>query len=306
MFNRKFMMLIGTAMIVLLMVTAPAFGFDYTDHWAGETIQKWFDEKRISGYEDGSFKPNNSITRAEFITMVNKAYGFEETAEVEFNDIDGSEWYYSEIQKSVKAGYIVGDDNEEVRPSDEVSRQEVAAVICRINNLSGSGDVSVFSDKNYIAEWAIDYVGAVASNGYMIGDNDSNFNPNNYITRAEALVALDRSIDRDVEYAVISELSIEGAEMNQAFDEEKTVYNANASQDASKIVFVADTVKGTVINFDSYTEGSEIIVSTASDIEGGIVCTAEVKLAELESTVVKITVSKKGFQDRTYSITINK
>lgn len=306
MIKRRLSLILSLVMIAVLIVPYTVFGSDYTEHWAKETIQEWFDNERIKGYEDGSFKPENSVTRAEFMTMVNSAYEFTELAEINFSDADKEEWYYTEVQKAVEAGYIVGDNDETVRPADEITRQEVAVVITRLNELEQNTDVSKFADKEDIAEWAVGYVGAVAEAGYMIGDDDNNFKPADDITRAESLVTLDRSMKDKVEYAAISELSIEGAELEQLFNSEKTTYSAIAATEITEVTIVADVTTNAAINFASNVTGSAIDVTTATATEGGVVYTAKVDLSDSDDTIVTMTVSEDGLEDRVYTITIKK
>lgn len=306
MFIRKLSLILAVVMAVILMVPSVALGVDYTDHWAKDTIQEWFDSERILGYEDGSFKPENSITRVEFMTMVNAAYDFEELDEISYEDAQADEWYYEEVQKAVKAGYIVGDNEDTVRPTDEITRQEVAVVITRLNALEQNDDVSIFADKAEIADWAVGYVGAVYEAKYMIGDDNNNFCPTDDITRAEALVTLDRSMKDKVEYASINNLSIEGAELEQAFESEITTYSAIAAVDASEVTIVADVTTNAAINFSSNVKDSSITITTASAIEGGIVYTAKAALSNTEATIITVTVSQEGSENRVYEFTINK
>lgn len=306
MIKKRLSLILSVVMITAFTVPNVAFGADYTDHWAEATIQEWFDNEKISGYEDGSFKPENSITRAEFMTMVNSAYDFEELADISYADADSEEWYYAEIQKAVKAGYIVGDDEDTVRPADEITRQEVAVVITRLNELEQNADVSVFADKDEIADWAAGYAGAVLKAGYMIGDDNKNFNPTNDITRAEALVTLDRSMKDKAEDAEINELSVEGAELEQAFDAERTTYSAIAANDVTEVTITADVAEDAEVSFSSNVKDSDIKVTTASAIEGGVVYTADAALSDSEDTVVNITVSQEGLKDRVYTITFSK
>lgn len=306
MIKKRLSFILSLVMITVLTVPNTVFGADYSEHWAKETIQEWFDSERIKGYEDGSFKPENSVTRAEFMTMINNAYEFTELTEINFSDADKEEWYYAEVQKAVEAGYIVGDNGETVRPADEITRQEVAAVITRLNELEQNTDVSIFADKENIAEWAVGYVGAVAEAGYMIGDDENNYKPTDDITRAEALVTLDRSIKDIFEYAAISELSIEGAELEQVFNSEITTYSAIAAAEATEITIVADVTTNAAINFVSNVAESDVEVTEASSSEGGVVYTAKVALLNSDDTVVTMTVSEEGIEDRVYTITISK
>ncbi|MDF2678496.1 MAG: S-layer y protein, partial [Bacillota bacterium] len=72
----------------------PATAKDYTGHWAESTIQKWVDEGKIKGYSDGSFKPDNKITRAEFVQLVNNSLvDYTSQTATPFADVKSGEWY---------------------------------------------------------------------------------------------------------------------------------------------------------------------------------------------------------------------
>lgn len=302
--KRILFLTLTATMIGLLAVPKVVLGHDYTEHWAKETIQIWFDRDRIEGYEDGSFKPDNSITRAEFMTMVNRAYDFEEITEIEYSDALVGEWYYIEVQKAVKSGYIVGDDEDRVRPLSEVTRQEVAAVITRLNDIEKSTDVLNFADKEQIAPWALEFVGAVKKAGYMLGDDNEKFNPTKNITRAEALVTLDRAMkDREWNAYSINEMSIEGAKLLQRFRTNTTNYSATVNEGVHELIIIADVASDAEITFA--LNGKELEKITANAVEGGNVYTASVKLTS-DHDVVTMDVSNKGLKDRVYTITLKR
>lgn len=319
MIKRKMSLVITVVMMMNLIVPTFASGTekidDYSEHWAADTIQEWFDNEMILGYEDGSFKPDNSISRAEFMTMVNNAYEFTETTEINFDDVNSDEWYYSEVQKAVQAGYIIGDNDDIARPTDDISRQEVAVIITRLNGLAENSDnVDQFDDADNISDWAIGFVGAVAEAEYMIGNDKSEFCPTDDITRAESLVTLDRSMeekdnndDSDEEtesYAVINEISIEGAELELDFDAEITTYSAIATKETVTITAKATT--DSAISFASNVLDSDIEVTDSLADDGGVVYIAEVELATEGDTVVTLKVTAPGKEEREYVITISK
>ena len=198
MFKRKISLVIVLMMVLSLMIPNFAFGAtnDYTNHWAKETIQKWFDNDQLKGYEDGSFKPDQTITRAEFMTMVNNAYEFTEKAEISFKDVKSSDWFYQEVQKAAAEAYIIGYEDNTARPGNKISRQEAALIISRIKELTESPEsAKVFKDYRTIATWSIGGVGAVAKEKIMIGYEDNSFRPDRSISRAEALVTIDRALE---------------------------------------------------------------------------------------------------------------
>ena len=120
--------------------TALAACGDIGGHWAEDTIVKWEEEGYLSGYSDGTFRPNQPISRAAFVALANRAFGFSWSAEISFQDVPPSYWGYEEIQKGVAAGYVYGNSAGLFRPDDAVTRQEAAVMLARINHLPiGSG-----------------------------------------------------------------------------------------------------------------------------------------------------------------------
>jgi hypothetical protein len=173
---------------------------DIKGHWAEDQITAWMDKGLIKGYEDGSFKPSNKITRAEFFALINRSFGFTESAAITFSDVASDNWAYSEVAKAVKAGYISGYSDGTIGASKPISRQEAAAIVDR---LLGESDVestaTTYSDSAAIALWAKDSVEAIVAKGIMSGyAQDNSFKPTESITRAEAVVTLDRAIASQV------------------------------------------------------------------------------------------------------------
>lgn len=79
---------------------------DISEHWAKDKITQWIQKGFVSGYTDETFRPDKSITRAEFMTLVNRTFGFNQKTEIEFSDTTDKDWYYEEIAKAQTIGYI--------------------------------------------------------------------------------------------------------------------------------------------------------------------------------------------------------
>lgn len=336
MFKRRLAMVMAVAMLTASM---PSFAFgsekDYVNHWAKDTIQQWYDNDLIKGYDDGSFKPENSISRAEFMTMINKSYEFSAKDEINFDDVADNEWYYSEVQKAVQAGYIIGDGNNTIRPEDDISREEVAVIISRLNELSQNADnAEIFSDKDKISDWALGYVGAAAKAGFMIGNDKGEFCPSNKITRAESLVAIDRASndkteedlsnedipaedntneenisdeeepndDEFVNFAKLDDILLEGASLEQAFNPETTSYSAVATS-AESITLKAITYRESTIT--AYVDGVKCAQINFENYNGGAAYKIDVPLNPSGTTVVTLTYSEPNLEDGLYTITIN-
>ena len=169
---------------------------DIKGHWAEAQISSWIDKGLIKGYDDGSFKPENKITRAEFIALINRTFGFTEQATISFSDVAPDNWAFAEVAKAVKASYITGYADGTIGAKKPISRQEVAVIVDRLLGPTKMGKAeSTFSDSALIALWAKDAVGAAAAKGILKGYTDDNsFKPSKSITRAEAVITLDRAL----------------------------------------------------------------------------------------------------------------
>jgi len=79
---------------------APAFT-DIAGHWAEATIEKYKDAGIVNGYPDGTFKPDNTVSRAELAKIITLAFGLTEKSEITYNDLDTSAWYYPYLETAV-------------------------------------------------------------------------------------------------------------------------------------------------------------------------------------------------------------
>lgn len=176
---------------------------DIDNHWAKEWIKNAVGLGFVSGYEDGTFKPDRTITRAEFSTMLNKAMKIEITENINFSDVREKEWFYKEIQKSVAAGFFSGYENNTFRPNNPIKREEVAKVVAgaiTTGNIDGEG-ATLLKDYSTIQEWAKDSVNTVYNKGYILGYPDKTYMPSKALTRAEAVKIIFEIVDNEnIEY----------------------------------------------------------------------------------------------------------
>lgn len=196
--KKKHAITITAVLAASMAMSVTAFGAptDIQGHWAQNTINKWVDKGDISGYPDGTFRPNNMITRAEFVVLVNNAMGYTKSGYAYFSDVPSHYWGKNAIQTGVAAGYISGDGNGIFRPNDPVTRQEAAAMISRILGLKQNDSRAYrYTDSYAISNWAKGVVGAVSEAGIMAGYPDGSFGPNRVLTRAEAVLALDKTVN---------------------------------------------------------------------------------------------------------------
>lgn len=182
--------------LILTAVTKPAFAFtDTSMHWANTTIEKMKTSRIINGYEDDTFRPDENMTRAEFITVINRMLGLHEESSKYIPDINRSKWYYSEIRKAVKVGIIQGDANGATHPEDNITREEAIVILSRAFKLKKASSVPKgYEDLDSISSWAQKEVYSAIKEGYINGYEDNTIKPQNFITRAEALTMMNRII----------------------------------------------------------------------------------------------------------------
>lgn len=182
--------------------TTAAFS-DIEDHWAKEWIKNALDLGFVSGYEDGTFRPDRTITRAEFSTLLNKAMHIETTDKISFSDVNEGEWFYKEVQKSVAVGFFSGYENNTFRPNNPIKREEVAKVVSgaiTTGNIGGEG-ATLLSDYKTIQEWAKQSVNIVYNKGYILGYPDKSYMPSRALTRGEAVKIIFEIVDNEnIEY----------------------------------------------------------------------------------------------------------
>lgn len=275
---------------------AQSFAASFTDvngHWAESYVSQWTDKDYVKGYQDGTFKPNNLITRAEFMTIVNKAFGYNSESEINFSDVKSSDWFYKEVKKAVAAGYISGYENMTMMPNKTISRQEAAVIIAKIKKLEASKESS-FTDNSSIASWAKKSVDSLVENKIMAGYPDGSFKPNGSITRAESIVALDKALKLDgavnvPEGTITPVLSKPGT---YGPEKEVQTYNGDVTIKSKDVTLRNVVIKGNLIIDETVGDGDvklqNVKVEGNTDIRGGGANTVTLENCEF----VKVTVDK--------------
>ncbi|MCR8746917.1 S-layer homology domain-containing protein [Romboutsia lituseburensis] len=195
---KKYSVSVFTLMLVLsnLLVANAQPLSDIDSHWAQSTIEKFINQGYISGYKDETFKPNQNMTRAEFVTILNNVFGLTNKSNKVFNDTKGH-WAKESIDIAVTNGVCEGISKTKFNPNGKITREETAAMLSNYKNISDYAldKINTFNDKNNISNWAKTSVEGAIENGYMGGYPDKTFRPKNSITRAEAVVTLDNVIN---------------------------------------------------------------------------------------------------------------
>lgn len=131
-FINKLLPLALTAAMIVPSVPAMAAPSDIAGHWAESVITQWQSKGLIQGYEDGTFKPGNTITRAEFVTLMNNAKGFWSEGSINFSDVKNGSWFYSAVARAVAAGYMTGYPDGSFDANASISRAEAVSSLNRM------------------------------------------------------------------------------------------------------------------------------------------------------------------------------
>lgn len=166
-----------------------------SNFWAYESITKMTKEGIMSGYRNGTFKPNDPLSREEAASLFSNMIG--DTPSImlasSFSDITSDRWSSLAIESVARANIISGYGDNTYRPEQYMSRQEFAVVADKFLHYQGyrtedptALDTIYFSDQKFIAPWAQSSVRELALWGFINYNTKGLFNPEKYITRGEA------------------------------------------------------------------------------------------------------------------------
>ncbi len=173
-----------------------------SSYWAYAAIESLSGLGDVSGYPDGTFKPGSQITRAEFVSILDKAvklqtYGLSAPG---FSDISSSDWFYRSVESAVYAGIVKGYGNDQFAPNKPITREELAVIL--VNALGKQAEAMAnmnaktdFTDDVSISTWARGFLVVAVQDGLLKGYQDNSFQPQSNATRAEACAMVVNSLN---------------------------------------------------------------------------------------------------------------
>ena len=162
--------------------------FDRTA-WYAEAVSAAVDNGLLYGKSSTTLDPNGDMTRAEMAAIINRSFGCYKTADIsQYKDVAKSKWYYKDVALAVQMGTYNGRSASSMAPDAPISRQEAMTVVARALELDydsySKTDLSAFSDRSEISNWALPYVRAMVGADYIHGRGKV-LAPLDNITRAE-------------------------------------------------------------------------------------------------------------------------
>jgi hypothetical protein len=166
---------------------------DIKGHWAEKTIEELVALGSVSGYPDGTFQPNKTITRAEFATIVVKAFNLESKTGKIFNDTS-DHWAKEAIATAQAHGIVNGYSETVFGPNDNITREQMAIMIVKAAKLSEVALGKSFADSGQVSSWAREAVATASENEIITGYPDHTFRPQGQATRAEAATVIVKAL----------------------------------------------------------------------------------------------------------------
>lgn len=170
---------------------------DMSGHWASNYVEALYKRGIMKGYEDGSFRGDNSITRAEIAKTIVGAFEIASAEGKSFADVTSGSWYYDYVASASAAGIINGFEDGSFAPDKEITRQDAAVMIYRA--LSGKMQLPIgytfFNDDLDISDYASGAIRTLGELGIITGNENKEFKPNSPITRAEIATIICRALD---------------------------------------------------------------------------------------------------------------
>ena len=242
----------------LLLTPAMAFT-DTGGHWAEASVNKWSQEYGVlQGYDDGSFRPDASITRGAFAGILDRFLQFQSAAPAgTFSDTTGNRWEDS-ILKLNAAGVYLGSEGKAL-PGDSITRQQAMTMVARAFQLGGTDNALAYYDEAQVAGYARPYIAELTARGWITDATDNSFRPTEALTRAELVNLLNNMIQVLIQTSGSYSSSVEGS----------LLINAAGGADLSNMTVTGDlliapgvtgavtldnvTVSGEIRNFSSVT-----------------------------------------------------
>ncbi|SMP60030.1 S-layer homology domain-containing protein [Anoxynatronum buryatiense] len=195
--GRCMMLLLTLVLVVLSTLTTYAAITDIAGHWAEKQLTEWQEMGLIRGYGDGTFRPDQPITRAEFAVMMNKAFHLTETNSKTFDDVAENAWYLEAFKIATKAKYLEADEANMVDPQGNVTREDAAVMVSAFVPVESDVSLAVLAelaDPDQVQAQNRDALASMMNQRVIRPVEGLDYTATGEISRAEAVVLLRRAL----------------------------------------------------------------------------------------------------------------
>ncbi len=183
--KRRLLSFVMAAVMVLGLVPGfPGADSEASAHWADPYLSQLVEWGFIRADQSGY--PDRALTRADFMAIVNRAYGYATPGETPFEDVNENDWYYDDVNIAYNARYIKGTSPTTASPKDPLTRETAATILGRNMMLQDSaGEILDFTDARRISNWAKGTIKSSLEHYLVSGYNDGTFRPQRNVSWGE-------------------------------------------------------------------------------------------------------------------------
>lgn len=182
--RRAMSLLLALVMILGLVPGLPGGENEASAHWADPYLSQLVEWGFIRA--DQANNPDLALTRADFMAIVNRAYGYHEPGETPFEDVDEKDWYFDDVGIAYTARYIKGTSPTTASPRSPLTRETAATILGRNMMLQESaGELLDFTDARRISNWARGTIKSSLEHYLISGYDDGTFRPQRNVSWGE-------------------------------------------------------------------------------------------------------------------------
>lgn len=182
--KKKLTIIIALLLVAIFSINVGAASFkDINGHWAKNYIEGQANMGLLTGYPDGTFKPDKNLTNAEAITVINKLTRVFKVKDINFTDVKPNDWYYNQYKIAVYTGFVQ-DKHDKAYPNKFISRGEISTMLGIVYGIEPNHSVNLFKDVDSSTIQG-GYINALSALGVIKGYPDGTFKPNNALKRGE-------------------------------------------------------------------------------------------------------------------------
>ena len=292
---------------------------DFKDYdrtaWYAEAVSAAVDNGLLYGKSSTIIDPNGDMTRAEMAAIINRSFGCYKVADIsQYKDVAKSRWYYKDVGLAVQMGTYNGRSSSSMAPDAPITREEAMTVVARALALDYDSytktDLSKFSDRNKISNWALPYVRAMIGADYIHG-RTKGLEPLDNITRAEfaqifaniigSYITVKGTYDKDIKGSVL--IRTDDVTLKDMTVDGDLIVGCGAAD--GKIVLDNVTVKGRLLVWgggtaaifcNNGTNMSAVVVARVDDAVK-VIYDRDSTLAVIDTIKVRITDRAKAFKE---------
>ena len=283
--------------------------------WYAEAVSSAVDNGLLYGKSSTIIDPNGDMIRAEMAAIINRSFGCYKAADIsQYKDVAKSKWYYKDVALAVQMGTYNGRSNSSMAPDSPITRQEAMTVVARALELDydsySKTDLSAFSDRSEISNWALPYVRAMVGADYIHGRGKV-LAPLDNITRAEfaqifhniigSYITVKGTYDKDIKGSVL--IRTDDVELKNLTVDGDLIIGCGAAD--GKITLDNVTVKGRLLVWgggikavycNNGTQMPEVVVARVDDAVK-VIYDRDSTLAVIDTIKVRITERAKQHKE---------